>query len=93
MRLYILRHGQAGPSQPGESDDARTLTNEGREEMRRIARRLAALGIDVDVILTSPLPRAKETAEIAAEALGKRDAVVVDEALQPGCMPGAFQAA
>ena len=92
MRMYILRHGEAGRSQFGQPDDARTLTDEGREEMRAIGRRLADLGVDTDVILTSPLPRALETAEIVAEALDLKAAVVVDEALAPGCPPGEFQA-
>lgn len=93
MRLYILRHGDAGPSQMGASDDARTLTDAGRDEIWRIARRLAGLGVDVDTILTSPLPRARETAKIIAEALGKPEALVVDHTLVPGCRPGDFQAA
>ncbi len=93
MRIYILRHGEAGRSQAGPQDDARTLTDEGRDEMREVARRLAALGVDVDAILTSPLPRARETAEIAAEALGLRDSLVEDRTLAPGCTPGMFQSA
>lgn len=93
MHLYIMRHGEAGPSQPWASDDARTLTDEGREELRRIGRFLAGVGLHPDAIISSPLPRALETARIIADALGTPGAVVEDPALAPGCRPAGFQAA
>ena len=67
MRVYFLRHGEADwPNWEGDDDD-RPLTERGRKEMRKVARFLDALEISLDDILTSPLPRAHQTAEIVAE--------------------------
>ncbi|ODU01005.1 MAG: phosphohistidine phosphatase SixA [Planctomycetes bacterium SCN 63-9] len=69
-KLYILRHGIALPhGTPGMADDDRPLTPEGEKRMREIGRSLARLRLDLDQIVTSPLPRARRTAEIVAEAL------------------------
>jgi phosphohistidine phosphatase len=70
MRVYFLRHGKADwPDWKGDDDD-RPLTKEGKREMERIAEFLAELEIAPAAILSSPLPRAAQTAEIAADALG-----------------------
>jgi phosphohistidine phosphatase len=72
MRLLIIRHAIAVPhGTKGVPDDERPLTPRGRKRFRRAARGLARVATRPDVLLTSPLPRAKETAEIAAEAWGK----------------------
>jgi phosphohistidine phosphatase len=69
--LYLLRHGIAVPAgTPGFADDERPLTSVGRQKMRQIARGLAQLRPQLDRIITSPLPRARETAEIVASGLG-----------------------
>jgi phosphohistidine phosphatase len=72
MNLYLMRHGIAvAANQPGmESDSERPLTPKGVKRMRRAARGLRRLGISFDTILTSPLVRARQTAEIVAEILG-----------------------
>ena len=72
MNLYLMRHGIAvAADQPGtQSDSERPLTPKGIKRMRRAARGLRRLGISFDVILTSPLVRARQTAEIVAESLG-----------------------
>lgn len=72
MNLYLLRHGIAvAGDEPGiESDSERPLTPKGIKRMRRAATGLRRLGIGFDTILTSPLIRARQTAEIVAEALG-----------------------
>jgi phosphohistidine phosphatase len=67
MNLYFLRHGKAEDRQPGLSDFDRRLTSEGVAEMRQEGAGLAALKLRVDLILSSPLPRALETAQIVAE--------------------------
>jgi phosphohistidine phosphatase len=68
--LYILRHGIAVErGNPDIPDDQRPLTPKGRQRMRQIGRGLDRLGIEPDAIVSSPLPRAWETAEIVAEAL------------------------
>jgi phosphohistidine phosphatase len=72
--LYVLRHGIAVPSgSPGIPDDDRPLTPKGRKRMRQIGRGLRRLGVEPDGIFSSPLPRAWETAEIVADALGLTD--------------------
>lgn len=83
LRLYFLRHGKATARAEWDGDDAlRPLTPEGEEEVRRVAARLAALGVAPDAIASSPLARARRTAELAAEALGVPP--VFDERLAPG---------
>lgn len=83
LRLYFLRHGKAVARVGWEGDDAlRPLTPEGENEVRRVAARLAGLGVAPDAIVSSPLARARRTAELAAEVLGV--APVVDDRLAPG---------
>lgn len=71
MKIFILRHGIAvDHGTPGyERDSERPLTPEGRRKTRLIAKSLASLGVNPDVILTSPLIRAHQTAEIVATVL------------------------
>jgi phosphohistidine phosphatase len=73
MKLYFLRHGIAADRDKWQGNDfERPLTREGRERMQREAKTIARLDLGLDAILTSPLVRAKETAEIAAEPLKLR---------------------
>jgi phosphohistidine phosphatase len=82
VRCYFLRHGIAvDPEQWQGKEFDRPLTGEGRERMAREAKTLAALGLDFDVIVTSPLVRAKQTASIVAERLKVADRVVEDARL------------
>ena len=72
MELFIIRHAIAEPlGKPNEfSDDRRALTDEGRNRMREIVKGLTKLGVQIDLIITSPLVRAIETAEIVSTGLG-----------------------
>lgn len=71
MKLLLVRHAIAVPSgTPGIADDERPLTDRGRKRFRKAARGLARIVPAPDLLLTSPLPRALETAEIAAGAWG-----------------------
>ncbi|MCC6738862.1 MAG: histidine phosphatase family protein [Planctomycetia bacterium] len=71
MNVCFFRHGPAvEPGTPGIPDDARPLTPDGRRRTRAAARGLASLRLGLDGILSSPLPRALQTAEILAKALG-----------------------
>ena len=70
MKLFLLRHGKADWPEWKGSDDERPLTDEGVREMRQVAVGLKQLKVQPDVILSSPLPRALRTAEIAGKALG-----------------------
>jgi phosphohistidine phosphatase len=82
MRCYFLRHGIAvEPDAWQGSDFDRPLTREGRDRMKREAKAIAKLSLGFDRIVTSPLLRAKQTAEILAERLDMRDALVEDERL------------
>jgi phosphohistidine phosphatase len=74
VKLVIIRHGQAGdPDQwkaEGRDDRLRPLTPKGKKEMRKVAAGLAELVSELDVLVTSPLVRAAETAEIVAAQYG-----------------------
>jgi phosphohistidine phosphatase len=70
MRLYVMRHGPAEGSSPSGRDFDRALSENGRAETSRIARELQRRGERIDRILSSPLVRARETAEIVRGALG-----------------------
>jgi phosphohistidine phosphatase len=70
MKLCFLRHGEADWPNWNKPDDERPLTERGRKEMKRVAKFLQRLKFSADAILTSPLPRASQTAEIAAARLG-----------------------
>jgi phosphohistidine phosphatase len=84
MELYFLRHGIAADEGPGDSGDAgRPLTEQGIEKMKEAARGLRRLGVRPDVLLSSPLVRARQTAEIVRKAFGIESRLV--EALSPGC--------
>lgn len=72
MTLLLIRHADAVPrGTPGVSDDERPLTPEGEAEFRVAARGLARIVRRPDALLTSPLPRARVTAEIAAGAFDR----------------------
>jgi phosphohistidine phosphatase len=79
MRLLIVRHAEAASGSP---DDLRPLTPEGREHARAVGDRLRKEGFAADAVLSSPLLRARQT----AEALGL-GAPEVDDRLAPGASP------
>jgi phosphohistidine phosphatase len=82
MKLYFLRHGEADWPDWKKSDDERPLTGRGKKEMREVARFLERMKVRPDLIVTSPLPRAAQTAEIAAEYLKTK--LRQDESIAPG---------
>jgi phosphohistidine phosphatase len=84
MKLYLLRHGKAENVSATGLDRDRELTSEGVEEMREEAATLARLGLKLDLILTSPYPRASKTAEIVAEALKLEPEIEKDDRLACG---------
>jgi len=82
--LYLVRHGLAEERGDAWPDDTkRPLTDEGISRMRKAARGLARLGVSVEVVLTSPLVRARQTAEILAGALDPRPSLVNVDSLAP----------
>ena len=88
MEIYFLRHGEAGKSSGGRGGDAeRPLTEEGVARMEREAVLIATLRLGLDLIMTSPLVRAQQTAEIVARELRLLDALAIDDRLAPGFGP------
>ncbi len=84
MEIYMVRHAATVPhGTPGVAEDDRPLTGEGIEKMHRASRGLAALGVLPEIILTSPLPRAKQTAEIVQATLGDKIPLKLVPALGP----------
>ena len=85
MNLYIIRHAVAvDEGTPGfESDSERPLTDKGRKKMRQIAKGLRNLGVEFDLILSSPYVRARETAEILADVFKMRKKITFTENLIP----------
>lgn len=81
MKLYLLRHAKADWPKWDKPDDERPLTQEGKDQVAAVAKLLARLEI-APAIVTSPLPRASQTAEIAGKYL--KEKVRVDPLLRPG---------
>ncbi len=82
MRLYFFRHAIAQPADDHTPDHKRALTPEGVARTRHAARRLKLLELDPDRLYTSPLIRARQTADILGQALGI--AVQVRREVGPG---------
>ena len=82
MHLYFLRHGEADWPEWKKSDDERPLTKRGKKEMHEVAKFLARIKAKPSLIVSSPLPRASQTAEIAAEYLKLK--CRTDKLLAPG---------
>jgi phosphohistidine phosphatase len=81
VRLTLIRHGEAGDDAP--RDELRSLTLRGRTVVARVGRALRRRGGDFTLIVSSPLVRALQTAEIIAAGVGYGGRVVIDEALVP----------
>ena len=87
MEIYILRHGIAEEAKAGMDDAARALVPEGKKKLQAVLRTAAAAGVAPSLILTSPLRRAVETAQIAAEVLGYKGEIIQEDALRLGKSP------
>lgn len=85
MNLYILRHGIAADrdAQLYPDDSKRPLTKEGIQKMRQEAKGIKAFGAAFDLILTSPYPRARQTAEIVAKAYRASGKIKTSKSLAP----------
>lgn len=83
--LLLLRHAVAEEPTAGQADAERRLTAEGKRKLRDVVAGMRALDLPVDVVLTSPLRRTRETAAIVADGYGLADdRVVATPALAPG---------
>lgn len=83
--LYILRHGPAGKrSEYEEKDDSlRPLTKKGKRVTKDVARGMLDRGIEIDIILTSPFTRARQTADIVARMYKIQDRIIETTVLEP----------
>ena len=79
MLVFLVRHAH---SDPGDPDELRSLSARGRDEAQGLATRLGAHETPPRLVFTSPFARARETAELVAEAVGAE--VRVDHRLAPG---------
>ncbi len=76
MEIYLLRHGEAGQRVPVASRDLeRALTAAGKEEIEEIGEAMAEMEYEFDVIATSPVKRAKDTASIVNKALKRKSGI------------------
>jgi phosphohistidine phosphatase len=87
MELYLLRHGDAEPH--AANDAERALTAKGKRDVEAVAAQAKIGNVRPDVVLTSPLRRAKETAEIAQKVLGVKR-MLETKALLPDISPEAL---
>ncbi|CAN5218936.1 histidine phosphatase family protein [soil metagenome] len=87
MILYFLRHGKAGSPRQTD-DDARALTSKGAAALQAAAPLWRRLNLRPDIVLSSPLPRALQTAEIVCTAVGGTP--TTDDRLRPGASWGAL---
>ncbi len=87
MDLWLLRHAAAEDSSESGKDADRALTADGEKRARAVARGLAALDPSVELVLTSPYRRARQTAEPAARALDLDRHLRETRALEPGRDP------
>ena len=85
MRVTLIRHAEAGDDAP--RDESRALTARGRADARRLGRALARRGVRFTAIVTSPLVRAVQTAEIVAAATEYRGRMPATDVLVPEAAP------
>lgn len=86
MNLYLIRHAIAEEESPSGKDSQRELTDKGAKKMRLIAKGLRTLGVEFDLILSSPYIRAVQTAEILSEVFKKKKFVLSDHLMPAGDM-------
>lgn len=86
MNLYLIRHAIAEEESPSGEDSQRELTDKGAKKMRLIAKGLRTLGVDFDLIVSSPYIRAVQTAEILSEVFKKKKFVLSDHLMPAGDM-------
>ena len=85
MVIYFLRHANAGLKQFSDAvkDEKRPIDKIGEAQSHDVGRALAFIGVTANVIISSPLTRAMQTADIVAQEIGYEEKIVVDSALRP----------
>ena len=90
LELYLIRHGVAAERGEEYPDDSkRPLTTDGIARLRKEAKALDELGVQFDQILTSPLVRARQTADVFAETMKSKPPIAIIDALTPAGSPAA----
>lgn len=91
LALYLIRHGLAAERGDEYPDDSkRPLTSAGIASLRKETRALAALDVSFDVIISSPLVRARQTADVIAQGLPAAPPVVLTDSLSPAGSHASF---
>ena len=84
MIVYFLRHASAGqPLASPKKDEKRALDKEGIEQCGYVGRALAALDVQVDIIISSPLKRSTQTAALVGNEMGHEGKLQIEAALRP----------
>lgn len=85
MVIYFLRHASAGQKQFSNpaNDEKRPIDKIGEAQSHDVGRALAYIGVTATVVISSPLTRAMQTAEIVAREIGYEEKIVKDDALRP----------
>ena len=89
MKLYLLRHGEAGEHWPKGDDLQRPLTPDGVARIAKQAETLHRWAVPLDLLYSSPYVRARQTADAIAAAYGVQ--VIEDRRLKAGCEPDAAE--
>ena len=85
MILYFLRHASAGQHMANpKKDEKRALDKDGIEQCGYVGRALAALAVQVDAVISSPLKRATQTASLVGNEMGYEGKLQIEDALRPG---------
>ena len=87
MRVFLIRHADAVSEDVAGSDEDRWLSPRGREAARGLARLLREQKVELDAIVSSPLPRAVQTAELVADGLDYLGSIETWRTLAPGAHP------
>jgi len=87
MNLYLIRHGDAEPISTSKSDFDRKLTPKGKEAIKKASEGWKKIITSFDIIASSPLTRAVQTAEIIASVYGHKEKIITDKRLTSGCRP------
>lgn len=87
MKLYLLRHGIAEDGHAGMRDEDRQLTSEGRKKLREVLKTARDANVQPSLILSSPLLRAVQTAEIAQDELKYKGEIGQTRSLIPEADP------
>jgi len=81
MEIYLMQHGESFTK---NTDPERSLTPQGEEQIHLSAKALKKLGVKLDLVISSPKKRARQTAQIVAMEIGyPQDSIEVTEALEP----------